>query len=222
MLGADRSPASRKSSSSRQNGGPGQHDQESSWQYDGDSERQAPETDKNGQNSQMRWTKKQIRKGKQAMNTHLDLPPQSAFAIGDDEDDKSKSRPRSRASSAPRTPLPSDAVDLVVEDSEAIEEARMKERRKGEPQTKAPVHIYRHNNPGSPRDGKLEEVYEDDGYDGVQKRSDFLKEEEEPNVLPDEVLENIEAAPEGDTPWQSQTGQGGGRNGYSDEHNPWS
>jgi hypothetical protein len=95
----------------------------------------------------------------------------------------------------------------------------MKERRKGEPQTKAPVHIYRHTHPGSPGDGKLEEVYEDDGFEGVQKRSDLLAEEEEPNVLPDEVLENIEGAPEGNTPWQKQNQI---RNGYSDEHNPWS
>jgi hypothetical protein len=141
------------------------------------------------------------------------------------DDDGSRSRSRSRASSAPRTPikspLPPDAVDLVVEDSEAIEEAKMKERRKGEPQTKAPVHIYRHTHPGSPSDGKLEEVYENDGYSGVQKRSDFLTEEEEPVVMPDEVLENIEAAPEGDTPWQKERGgQSGG--GYKDEHNPWS
>jgi len=168
----------------------------------------------------MRWTKKQIRKGKQAVKTHLDLPP----SMGGDEDSPG-SGSRSRASSAARTPnkspLPPDAVDLVIEDSSAIEEARMKERRKGEPQTKAPVHIYRHNHPGSPTDGTLEEVFENDGYSGVQKRSDFLTEEEEPVVMPDEVLERIEAAPEGDTPWQKQQqGQRGG--GYKDEHNPWS
>jgi hypothetical protein len=170
----------------------------------------------------MRWTKKQIRKGKQAMK-HLELPSNSPFSLGDDEDDNdSKGQGRSRASSAPRTPtkapLPPDAVDLVVEDSEAVEEARMKERRKGEPQTKAPRHIYRHNNPGSPHDGQLEEVYASDHDEGVQKRSDFLAEDDEPNVLPDEVLERIEGAPEGHTPWQSKQS----REGYSDEHNPWS
>jgi hypothetical protein len=214
-VGADRSPSSRKSIKSRDN-----DNDESSWQYDGDNERPAPSdtNEPNGENSQMRWTKKQIRKGKQAVKTHLELPP----SLGGDGDKSPGSR--SRASSASRTPnkspLPPDAVDLVIEDSSAIEEARMKERRKGEPQTKAPVHIYRHNHPGSPTDGVLEEVYENDGYSGVQKRSDFLTEEEEPVVMPDEVLEHIEAAPEGDTPWQKA--KGGGSNGYKDEHNPWS
>lgn len=221
VIGADRSPSSRKSIKSRDNNG---DNEESSWQYDGDTERPSASgsKDQKDQSSQMRWTKKQIRKGKQAVNTHLDLPP--SLALGDAEGSRSRSRSRaSSASKQPNTnksPLPPDAVDLVIEDSQAIEEARMKERRKGEPQTKAPVHIYRHNNPGSPHDGELEEVYENDGFDGVQKRSDFLKEEDEPNVMPDEVLENIEAAPEGRTPWQNQ--QNGGGDGYKDEHNPWS
>ncbi|ADV25362.1 conserved hypothetical protein [Cryptococcus gattii WM276] len=39
--------------------------------------------------------------------------------------------------------LPPDAVDLVKEDQEAVEAARERERRRGEPQTNAPVHVYR-------------------------------------------------------------------------------
>ncbi|KAE8540818.1 hypothetical protein D1P53_003182 [Cryptococcus gattii VGV] len=39
--------------------------------------------------------------------------------------------------------LPPDAVDLVKEDHEAVEAARERERRRGEPQTNAPVHVYR-------------------------------------------------------------------------------
>jgi hypothetical protein len=174
----------------------------------------------------MRWTKKQIRKGKQAVKTHLDIPTNSAFSIGEDDEDEdgNKSKSRSRAGSGTRSPLPPDAVDLIVEDSTAVEEARMKERRKGEPQTNAPVHIYRHNNPGSPHDGELEEVYQagGGGAEGQGKRSDFVAEGEEPLVNPDEILERIEGAPEGHTPWQSRSGGGNTRDNYTDEHNPWS
>jgi len=178
----------------------------------------------------MRWTKKQIRKGKQAVKTHLDIPQSasSAFSLGDNEDEESgsKSKSRSRAGSRSKSPLPPDARDLVIEDTSAVEEARMKERRKGEPQTKAPVHIYRHNNPGSPNDGELEEVYAPDEADASGdkngKRSDFVPEGEEPIVDPEEVLERIEAAPEGDTPWNKGGEGGGGKGGYGDEVNPWS
>lgn len=202
--------------------------QDDSWQYDGDTERPGASTDNSGaegDSSQMRWTKKQIRKGKQAVKTHLDIPQSSAFSLGEDEDDDntdSKSRSRANSNSRSKSPLPPDARDLVVEDSAAVEEARMKERRKGEPNTKAPVHIYRHNNPGSPRNGELEEVYAPDeahaSGENAGRRSDFIPEGEQPIVDPEEMLERIEAAPEGDTPWAN----GRERAGYGEEHNPWS
>lgn len=113
--------------------------------------------------------------------------------------------------------MPSDAVDLVVEDNQALEEAQARERRRGEPQTKAPTHIYRHNNPAAPGapEVEVEEVYSPDIIDSERRRSDAVPEGEEPNVEPDEMLERLEEAAEGKTPWQTGPAR------YDDERNPW-
>ncbi|KIR40176.1 hypothetical protein I313_04097 [Cryptococcus deuterogattii Ram5] len=92
----------------------------------------------------------------------------SPFSIGDDDDDDDEEHVKNRngqgiKSVSPGHPddyhqnsdsdksvrpstikrLPPDAVDLVKEDQEAVETARERERRRGEPQTNAPVHVYR-------------------------------------------------------------------------------
>lgn len=177
-----------------------------------------PEHGDGSESSQMRWTKRQVRKGKHLIKTHLELP--DSVMSGGDTSPEGQSR--SRAGSAPRTPLksplPPDAVDLVVEDQNALEEAQARERRRGEPQTNAPTHIYRHNNPANPGTPgvEVEEVYSADMVDGNRRRSDTVPDGEEPNVDPDEMLERIEEATEGKTPWQTGPAR------YEDEHNPWS
>lgn len=166
----------------------------------------------------MRWTKRQIRKGKHVIKTHLELPDNM---LGGHEQSNGHASPGSRASSAPRTPLksplPADAVDLVVEDDQALAEAQARERRRGEPQTKAPTHIYRHNNPVTTESPgvEVEEVYSPDMIDNERRRSDAVPEGEEPNVEPDEMLERIEEAAGGKTPWQTGPAR------YDDEQNPW-
>lgn len=117
-----------------------------------------------------------------------------------------------------KSPLPPDAVDLVVEDQSALEEAQTRERRRGEPQTKAPTHIYRHNNPAHPDSPgvEIEEVYSADMVDGDKIRSDAVPDGEQPNVNPEEMLRRIEETAGGKTPWQTGPAR------YEDEHNPWS
>lgn len=58
--------------------------------------------------------------------------------------------------------LPADAVDLVKEDYEAVEAARERERRRGEPQTNAPAHVYRKT--------IIDEIPETDTNAGAMKR----------------------------------------------------
>ena len=166
----------------------------------------------------MRWTKRQVRKGKNIIKTHLEIP--ASILKGDSSPSGGRSRAGSGSGSRTpaKSPLPPDAVDLVVEDQEALEEAQARERRRGEPQTKAPTHIYRHNNPAHPDSPgvEIEEVYTADMVDGDRMRSDAVPEGEEPNVDPDEMLERIEHAIEGNTPWQTGPAR------YDDEQNPWS
>ncbi|OWZ63867.1 hypothetical protein AYX14_06623 [Cryptococcus neoformans] len=94
----------------------------------------------------------------------------SPFSIGDDDDDDDGKSIKNRGAQSNRSvsfnhpddshhssdsdsdksvkpsttkKLPPDAVDLVKEDYKAVEAARERERRRGEPQTNAPVHVYR-------------------------------------------------------------------------------
>lgn len=75
-----------------------------------------------------------------ADHRHL-TPSTSPFELGsaDEEEDPAE---EDHVTVSDR-PLPSDAVDLVVDDREAVTEAQNHERRKGEPATHAPKHIYR-------------------------------------------------------------------------------
>ena len=72
----------------------------------------------------------------------------AAFALGDESDGDDESDSDRKAKQTKQTKqtkrLPSDARDLVVEDVDAVEDARARERRRGEPQTKAPAHVYVH------------------------------------------------------------------------------
>ena len=71
----------------------------------------------------------------------------SPFALGHEDSSEDDDPP------APR--LPSDARDIVVEDAEAVDKARARERRSGEPQSHIPSRVYvHHNNPSTQRKGE--------------------------------------------------------------------
>ncbi|WWC97004.1 hypothetical protein V866_003881 [Kwoniella sp. B9012] len=134
---------------------------EGDWLYDGDNERpdawhhpsnSAHEGKKGENQNQLRWTRKQLHKIK-AVSDSLKIPHQddnnnnpskSPFSLGEDESSESEIDTDDSVSPASSSkPLPSDAVDLVKDDLNAVEKAREREIRRGEPQTKAPTHVYK-------------------------------------------------------------------------------
>ncbi|WWC68674.1 uncharacterized protein I206_102607 [Kwoniella pini CBS 10737] len=137
------------------NGHPTNPSGEGDWLYDGDNERpdvwhhpnNAQAEGGGDQGQQLRWAKKQLHKvvpSKQLrQEDNQSNGNKSPFSIGEEEedDDPDTDIPVSPASSS--KPLPSDAVDLVKDDKEAVERARERELRKGEPQSKAPTHVYK-------------------------------------------------------------------------------
>ncbi|WVN85707.1 uncharacterized protein L203_100857 [Cryptococcus depauperatus CBS 7841] len=86
----------------------------------------------------LHWTKKQLHKKISPSPLPSPFVPTSPFEIGDDGKEGDVDGPEQQTKK-----LPSDAVDLVKEDHAAVEIARERERRRGEPQTKAPAHVYR-------------------------------------------------------------------------------
>ncbi|ORX33656.1 organic solute transporter Ostalpha-domain-containing protein [Kockovaella imperatae] len=156
----------------------------------------------------------------------------SAFAVGEDSDDE----PPDTKSQIKR--LPSDARDLVVEDPEAVEEARARERRRGEPQTKAPAHIYVHRHSPelqrvpSPRksldkpNGKSDPK-ESDPVDIEEVYSPPLPDEQpvsesvgENKPIADE-MERIEQMKRAIMPTPPASRQTTMRTNFYDEDNPW-
>lgn len=136
------------------------------WAYDGDAERpDAWHSDANGHGDQMRWSKKP----KSQQNPKRPSPPsaprrtsskgKSPFALGEDDEE---SIPSGSVSPSSR-PLPSDAIDLVVDDPDKVEEARIRGRQRGEPQKQAPAHVYIHKDPETGSRESVEEVYQDSG-----------------------------------------------------------
>ncbi|KAK6907299.1 hypothetical protein I204_03782 [Kwoniella mangroviensis CBS 8886] len=134
---------------------------EGDWLYDGDNERpdawhhpsnNAHEAKKGENQNQLRWTRKQLHKIKEVSDSlkipHQDgnnnNPSKSPFSLGEDESSESEIDTDDSVSPASSSkPLPSDAVDLVKDDLNAVEKAREREIRRGEPQTKAPQHVYK-------------------------------------------------------------------------------
>lgn len=235
MTGADRSPA--KSQQSVPNGHPMHQDKA----YDGDNEHLRPPTvdgvkgagrgkgkgkGKDAmEDAQMRWTKNDISEGMQT---------KSPFTLtdgddGEEDQDQSQPQPDNRSSksksnnSKTQSALPSDAVDLVVEDSAAVEAARTMHR--ADSQNRVPTHIYRHTQAAPDSKGKaqaqqVEEVYED-GHGPGADTTEMLNEDEAPVVGADEVLEHIEETVGRDDEARGiNTGTGGVSTPY-DEENPW-
>ncbi|WRT65653.1 uncharacterized protein IL334_002598 [Kwoniella shivajii] len=127
------------------------------WLYDGDNERPGAwnhpsNGHSEGHHEQLRWTKKQLHKVKSKLGPKFNEDNgKSPFTLGDDEEEEGNqseihSDPDTDEEVSPASstkPLPSDAVDLVTDDQQAVEKARSRELRRGEPQTKAPSHVYR-------------------------------------------------------------------------------
>ena len=134
--------------------------------YDGDAER--PDAWRADQNAhaedRLTWTKKSTSDGK-TLKAPKSAPllrrhssAKNPFTLGDVDDDDDKST-RSGVATPSDRPLPSDARDLVVDDEVLAEEARVRGRVRGEPQTKAPAHVYVHNDPQTQEPAEVEEVY---------------------------------------------------------------
>lgn len=151
--------------------------------------------------------------------------PASPFVVGDEEDSHSDFEANEPVSPARNDkPLPRDAVDLVVEDERARQMAEAYERRKGEPQTKAPAHIYRSNRQTSDmRVPKVQEVYTPEI--GEEKKRSETQPDAAPFVDPVEEIERIEEAVTATTP--GVTSERGGQSRPNqlyhagDDENPW-
>lgn len=209
-LGADRSPASRMNGNTKDYGATSQADD-----ADTEADRLRPPTaadrarakarpGKAGKtamdDAQMRWKKERI--------SHADAS----------SGDESKSKGKHDKSGA-RSPLPPDAVDLVIDDAAAIEAARTMHR--ADSQNRVPTHIYRHTLANSDVGGagsksrntrpEVEEVY---GADHAGE-TEMLKEDDEPIAGTEEVLGNIEEQVADDQAHRSQA------TSPYDQDNPW-
>lgn len=98
---------------------------EGAWLFDGENERPDVWTKGHDGDERLRWTKKQILKSPPEQEEPDDRPA-SPFTLGDDLEDVDDI-PKVSVSPSNRQ-LPSDAVDLVREDPEVVEEARLKAR----------------------------------------------------------------------------------------------
>jgi len=159
----------------------------------------------------MRWTKKA--NGSKPAPPSRENSDRAPFTLGDDEDEDKESNHSGSVSPSNR-PLPSDARDLVVDDKDMVEEARIRGRLRGEPQTQAPAHVYVHHEPGSDSPGEVEEHHEDTNVPGQASASKEMTQEDMPGG---EIIRKLEEISEGpsnatrvasvDTPY--------------DEDNPW-
>ncbi|WWC87838.1 uncharacterized protein L201_002732 [Kwoniella dendrophila CBS 6074] len=206
---------------------------EGEWLYDGDNER--PDAWRHIQDNiveagqeQLRWTKKQIHKalphkhkaGVSGKDQHIDDNNKaSPFSLGGDESDGDPDTDEEVSPASSSKPLPSDAVDLVKDDQEAVEKAREREIRRGEPQTKAPTHVYkktlRESNPpeGEGRIEGIEKVYT---KENKEKMHDTLNGRSQAELdVQGEVVDRIETSIEISPPKHNITLH------MDEEDNPW-
>lgn len=190
--------------------------------YDGNVERPDAWRANDGDDAQMRWVKSKSRQQR-----NLPVPsanrqssrPNSPFSVGSASDGE----PDPDQAVSPSTrPLPDDAVDLVVEDSEAREEAREHERRKGEPQAYAPAHVY-----VAQRSDVVEQIQKvySPGVQDEQRVSEAYSPEEVGGTDPQGVLQSMDKEvelPRGPAD-VGDVGKGTARYGslYDHEENPW-
>ena len=104
------------------------------------------ETARRPQSTKTRHDKSRLPNGKQGSTSPS--RSRSPFSLGSTYDEEESDDDTTGGNGGKKKDkgrvLPPDARDLVVEDQEAVEDARARERRKGEPQTKAPAHVYVH------------------------------------------------------------------------------
>jgi hypothetical protein len=135
------------------------------WLFDGENERQdawKPPQEENLLSNTLKWTgfrKEQSSSpqppdslDKLVANHHHLTPSTSPFEIG--SADETEDPAEEDHVTVSERPLPSDAVDLVIDDQKAVTDAQNHERRKGEPATHAPKHIYKRGYL-SPGDGSM-------------------------------------------------------------------
>jgi hypothetical protein len=130
---------------------------------------------------------------------HL-TPPRSPFELGeaDDVSDPEEDEPVK----ASDRPLPSDAIDLIVDDQDAVMEAQKHERQKGEPNAHVIRHVYVPGEGSSDNEGedtqlgKTPEAHKQDNIQAQRQvgEDDIIREVEAPKVLA--TLQDID-----DNPW---------------------
>lgn len=180
------------------------------WGYDGDAERpDAWNSSVNGNSDQLRWTNK-ANGSKPSPPSRQNSNSKSPFALGDDDEEESN---HSGSVSPSNRPLPDDARDLVVDDQEMVEEAKIRGRMRGEPQTNAPVHVYVHQEPGS-SSPEVEEVHESTDVPGQGATSEEMTQEDMPGG---EIIRKLEEISEGPS---NATRVASIETPY-DEDNPW-
>lgn len=120
----------------------GDDSQADDWLYDGDNEDPQAWRPEDDDGNHLRVTRRGDRsRGPSPVSRHHHLtPPRSPFELGEadnfsdpEEDEVVKGSDR---------PLPSDAVDLIVDDQEAVQEAQKHERQKGDPNAHMINHVY--------------------------------------------------------------------------------
>ena len=183
----------------------GADDANDDWLYDGDTERPSGWKPEQDDGNHLRVTRKGDRNRAHSPGAHHHLtPPRSPFELGegDDASDPEEDEPVK----ASDRPMPSDAIDLIVDDQEAVMEAQKHERQKGEPNAHVIRHVYVPGETSSDSEGEgdrdeshLGKSPEDHKRDGIEaqrkvEEDDIVREVEAPKVLAS--LQDID-----DNPW---------------------
>ena len=143
------------------------------------------------------------------------------FMLGEDLDDHDDPDPDPDESVSPSVrPLPSDAIDLVKEDPEAVEKDQVQAQRRGEPSFRQPVHVYLHDPKYVNGHGEqVEEVYSS-ALPQEQRLLETSTQRGVPGGDPIAQLERIEERVTGTTPAVDKCRRGM-TNRDDDEDNPW-
>lgn len=179
----------------------GAEDANDEWLYDGDTERPSAWKPERDDGNHLRVTRRGDRKGDQSPSPRHHLtPPRSPFELGeaDDASDPDEDEPVKGSDRA----LPSDAIDLIVDDQDAVMEAMEHERQKGEPNAHVIQHVYVPGDASSDSEGeeshlgKTPEDYKQDNLKAQRQveENDIVREVEPPKILA--ALQDID-----DNPW---------------------
>ena len=141
------------------------------------------------------------------------------FILGEDPEDYDDPDPDESVSPSART-LPSDAIDLVKEDPEAVERDQVQAQRRGEPGSRVPAHVYLHDRKYvNGNDERVEEVYSN-ALPQEQRRPEMSTQRGVPGGDPVAQLERIEERVTGSTPAVDKYKRSM-NDRDDDEDNPW-